>query len=256
MVLLAIVGGELFILPLLFLACVPMVPRSWLGGRLDAALWVYLAGELALMLALCRSSTGAWINYAIPAVVFACVLTARALGRAFDFAPSARSLLPAALAVLAVPTAVLQDVQGVAIQRAVEHAALARIFEQVGRTRREYFFVDLPGHNRVRGRPDLVYDHWLYPVFESIGLAEPRSNWLRRALTAGPVRVVVTISKEPRIAGLEQTPDEPGRPLFRLAAQWPHEPGWLARPAGPTSRGCRPPDGETWRAQWIEKPLR
>ena len=40
------------------------------------------------------------------------------------------------------------------------------------------FFVDRPGFNRVHGRADLVYDPWLYPVFESIKLAEPRSAWL------------------------------------------------------------------------------
>ena len=30
----------------------------------------------------------------------------------------------------------------------------------------EVFFVDLPGLNRLHGRIDLVYDPWLYPVFE------------------------------------------------------------------------------------------
>ena len=40
------------------------------------------------------------------------------------------------------------------------------------------------------GRADLVFDHWLYPVFESVHGAEPRSCWLRSALDGrlGPIR--------------------------------------------------------------------
>jgi hypothetical protein len=69
----------------------------------------------------------------------------------------------------------------------------------------EIFFVDMPGANRLHGRLDLVYDPWLYPVFESIGLAEPRSIWLAQALSTGPVRVVVSTSDRPSIDGLEGT---------------------------------------------------
>ena len=78
----------------------------------------------------------------------------------------------------------------------------------------EIFFVDLPGVNRLRGRLDLVYDPWLYPVFESIGLAEPRSIWLAQALSTGPVRVVVSTVARPRIEGL-------GRPLTELGYEDP-----------------------------------
>ena len=73
----------------------------------------------------------------------------------------------------------------------------------------EFFFVDRPGVNRLDGRTDLVYDDWLYPVFESIGLAEPRTAWLTRALTSGPVQVVVTTSDRPRVG-------DNGPPLARL----------------------------------------
>jgi hypothetical protein len=47
----------------------------------------------------------------------------------------------------------------------------------------------------------LVHDDWLYPVFESIALAEPRSRWLGRALVKGPVRTVVATTKLPWIEG-------------------------------------------------------
>ena len=50
-----------------------------LGGEypFDAALGLYLGIELIILVVLCRSSSGAWINYGIQAIVFAAVLTAR-----------------------------------------------------------------------------------------------------------------------------------------------------------------------------------
>ena len=54
-------------------------------------------------------STGAWLNYGIQAVVFASVLIARALERAFEHAPALRDRLPIALAALVVLIAVSGD---------------------------------------------------------------------------------------------------------------------------------------------------
>ena len=51
-----------------------------------------------------------------------------------------------------------------------------------------FFFLERPGINRVNGRLELVYDDWLYPVFESLHLAEPRSGWL--GLRSDPARYV------------------------------------------------------------------
>ena len=62
-----------------------------------------------------------------------------------------------------------------------------------------------PGENRLNGRVDLVYDDWLYPVFETLGLAEPCAAWLTRALVSGPIRVVVTTSDRPRVDGVGPT---------------------------------------------------
>src|SRR5262249_53232542 len=52
--------------------------------RVDSILWAYLIAELALIVTLSRVTTGAWINYAVSAVVFSAVLTARALARTLE----------------------------------------------------------------------------------------------------------------------------------------------------------------------------
>ena len=70
---------------------------------------------------------------------------------------------------------------------------------------RDIYFSGSPGKNRVAGRTDLVFDDWLYPVFESLHLAEPRSSWLPVALSDGSVRFVVTSSDDPRIDGVNQS---------------------------------------------------
>ena len=168
-------------------------------------LGAYCAAELILVVILSRVTTGAWINYAIQAIVFAAVLTARALARALDGATSIRQTMPAALAVLAVLASALMDVKEAASRRRAEHAALAQIFDYARQPASAFFFVDRPGLNRVHGRLDLVYDDWLYPVFESLHLAEPRSRWLRPMLTAGPVGVLVLDSEIPRLDGIPET---------------------------------------------------
>jgi hypothetical protein len=204
-----IVLGLILVIALVIPAC-GLWERSRFFGSLDAALWAYLAGELALTAVLGRLSTGAWYNYAIQAVVIACIVTGRALARAVKEAPSWYSLIPVALAVLAVPAFAFTDVTEIVAKRRADRAQVARVLEYVQRPATEIFFVDLPGANRVHGRVDLVYDPWLYPVFESIGLAEARSMWLEKALEAGPVRAVVTASSRPEIDGLSRTLPELG----------------------------------------------
>jgi len=205
-----IVAGLILIMSGMIPVGVLIERRSMLGGKVDSALWALCAGELALTAILCRMSTGAWYNYAIQAVVFGGVLVARALARSFECAPSARHLLPAALAVLAVPAFAFTDAKEVMSKRQGERVLLARLLDHVKRPRSEVFVVDRPGDNRVHGRLDLVYDPWLYPVFESIGLAEPRSVWLAGALAAGPVHVVVTTSDRPEIDGVPRSLPELG----------------------------------------------
>jgi hypothetical protein len=171
----------------------------------DGFLAIYLGTELVLLMVLSRLSEGAWVNYAIQAIVYAAVLAARAASRALDLSARPSVSVVLTVAALAVPAAVCLDLKGEATRRRSEHAIVARILTAVGRPASDYFFAERPGHNRASGRLELVYDDWLYPVFESTGLAEQRSRWLRQFLTNGSVRVVVTTAESDRIGGVETT---------------------------------------------------
>ena len=131
-------------------------------------------------------------------------LDGRAASRAVDASSSLRVLLPAALATVGVMASTF-NVFDVTRQIRAERVAVALIFEHVKRPHSQYFFTDRPGFNRIHGRLDLVYDDWLYPVFESLRLAEPRSRWLRAESTSCSVRAIVTSSDGLRIDGIEQS---------------------------------------------------
>jgi hypothetical protein len=184
---------------------------------LDAYLLTYLGAELVLLMVLSRSSEGAWVNYAIQAMVFAVVVTARAASRVVDETLGPWVAIVVTLAAVAVPAAICMDLKREATRRRSEHAVLARILGTVGHPASEYFFAERPGHNRMIGRLELVYDDWLYPVFESTGLAERRARWLRQALTDGPIGVVVTTADSPRVAGVETSLPELG---YRAGGQF------------------------------------
>ena len=194
-----------FAAPLLLLICALIEPRGVIGGKLDAVLWLYWAAEFVMTGALCLSSTGAWTNYAIQAVVIACVLAARALSRALDRAPSMPWLIPVAVAPLMVLGLVYADILLDHHLRSIEHSRYALVFQTLGHDRRAYFFVDKPGVNRVHGNPSLVYDYWLYPVFEITNQAQRRSSWLGPILGSGVIRYVVATTDSPKIDGLVQT---------------------------------------------------
>jgi hypothetical protein len=195
---LAGIAAVILVLPLG--AC--LVPRSLVRGPLDKLLCLYLAGELAMLGVLCASSTGAWVNYAIPTAIIAAVLTGRALDRALAEVASPRRVLLIVLAASALPIGAALEPYLKEQRRLIERTAIARIFQELGRPPTECFFVGRPGDNRVYGQLGLVYDDWLYPVFESIRLAEPRSSWLRAALVNDPIRFIVTTSDSPEIDGV------------------------------------------------------
>jgi hypothetical protein len=194
----------LFTLIIALPACVIRIPPPEGDRWIDAAIGLYGGAELILLVILCRSSSGAWINYGIPAVVFASVLTARALARAADARPrSQRAILVAA--VVAVLASVLMDAKVEVNRRRMEHDDLARIFASTGLPPAACFFADRPGLNRMSGRLEWVYDDWLYPAFESLKLAEPRARWLRPLL--GPTaaaRAVVLESDADRLDGIPE----------------------------------------------------
>jgi hypothetical protein len=184
--------------------CALAEPGPRPSRRLDASLWLYLFAELALTAFLSRSSTGAWLNYAIQSVVLASIITARALTRAIDAAAS-KPLLIIGLAVLLPLVSVSKYVYRTAREREIQRLALSMIFEHLRCSPSETFFVDRPGDNRIHGRLDLVYDDWAYAVFESLRLAEPRVSWLGHALRAGPVRYVINTSDQIKASALPDT---------------------------------------------------
>jgi hypothetical protein len=186
-------------------ACALLAGRGFLGGSLDACLWLLLSGELVVVVLLSRASSGSWINYGIQAVVWVCVLSARAIARGCEASPRSPALGLIALASLLVPVALVQGVYRITIERRRDRDVIGRIVQESGRPSSEYFFAGAPGLNRVYGRPELVYDAWLYMVFETMHLAQPRSTWLRRALTSSPIRLIVNTSESPAIDGLDET---------------------------------------------------
>ena len=189
-------------------------------GGIDVALTLYFAGELALMFYLFRLSTGAWYNYAVQAIVFGSVIVARAVARAVTRPLPARAIGGISLAVLAVPAFALTDVKEIVAKRRAESVWIQRLFERTNAGTGTVFFVDRPGFNRVHGRADLVYDPWLYPVFESIRQAEPRSKWLERALESGPIHIVVATSPSSQIEGVRRTLPEMGYALRMRIGPW------------------------------------
>ncbi|MHB1558756.1 MAG: hypothetical protein ACYC61_14985 [Isosphaeraceae bacterium] len=172
------------------------------GADVGVPLWAFVVAELAVVILLSKQSSGAWINYGIPATVFAAALAARGLSRLPGPAASGRTVVPVGLAALAI---LVSGLTGLAEDRRHdrgERGFVNDINSHVKRDRSSYYFTTRPGRNRLNGRLELVHDDWLYPVFERIGLAEPRSDWLRKALgSQGPVRAVVATSPEERLEG-------------------------------------------------------
>ncbi len=178
--------------------------REMIGERLDGLLWLYFMGEAALVVVLFRASTGAWVNYAIQAMVFLAVVTGRALGRILEARPPFRSGVLIAAGALVCLGCTASAVRFAELQRRIDRQALATLLQHARCDPSEVFVVGHPGMNRLHGRVDLVYDEWLYPVFEALGLAQPRAIWLRPILTAGNIRFVVNTSDDPHLDGIAQ----------------------------------------------------
>ncbi len=102
----------------------------------DAALWVYLAAEVGMAAFLSRSSTGAWLNYGIPATVFTSALAARGLSRALDANTPRGAALPAVLASLAVLASSLYGVGESDRRHRGERAVARAIYEHFERPAR------------------------------------------------------------------------------------------------------------------------
>jgi hypothetical protein len=200
---LAIRSSIIFLTPAIMLpACALINWRSVAGGGLDRVLWLFVAGELVIVAALSYVSTGAWVNYAIQAVVLGSILTARAADRGLRDRANPLALFALAIGVLAIPSPLAFTMYSDVNNRRYDDSAAKFIISHYNRPAHEFFFVDRPGLNRVNGRADLVYDDWLYPVFESYGLAEHRAIWLTKKLVDGGIRFVVTTSQSSQVDGL------------------------------------------------------
>lgn len=166
--------------------------------RLDAALALYLVAELAATAILCKGSEGAWVNYAMQAVLWAAILTGRGLGRLAEPAADRRALRLAGLglALVAALGLIVADARLVLVSyrnRQDDRRAVAELLAdpEIARAApRSLYFVGAPDHNRLYGRRNLAHDEWLYTAFESVGAAELRRDWLERALRSR-VRFVV-----------------------------------------------------------------
>jgi hypothetical protein len=195
--------------------------RRAAGPSLGAVLLAFLAAEIVLIAGLCKLSTGAWYNYAIQAVMFAAVLVARSLAPGSSAVRSQAALVAAALAAAAVPAFAWTDAKEVLARRQNERVWTQRLLESLKRPPDQLFFLDRPGDNRIHGRRDLVFDPWLYPVFESSGQAAPREEWLAGELAAGSVRVVVANSPRPEVSGVSRSLRELGyHKLQRFGPYW------------------------------------
>lgn len=170
-------------------------------GSLDRLVLGLLVVELVLVAGLARLSTGAWYNYAITGEGFFCVLAGRFVGRILEAGPARAGFALFAAGTAAVAFAIT-DARAVGARRALERDAAVRVIERVGRPASKIYFADRPGDNRMLGRRDLVFDPWLYPVFESLGWAEPRDEWLGEAIRRRSITVVVVAGDQTMIAGV------------------------------------------------------
>jgi hypothetical protein len=174
-------------------------PSSVRGGRVDAAIGLYLAAELVLAQVLYSTNQGAGLNYAIQGVFLGCALAGRLLARAtMPGASTGRGWLLAAAAIVAVfgHSYYLLEIVG---SKLAEKRTLALILNdpRIGsRTRSELYFAGLPEYNRLYGHLNLAHDEWLYGLYERARSAEPRSAWLRPAL-AKSISIVVVPTAPP-----------------------------------------------------------
>ncbi len=188
---------------------------------LDATLALFLAVELAALVPLCLFNAGAAYNYALQAIVFGCVLVARALDRLLGESSSLPSrLLPAAVAMVVLLLADMRLLVQDTHARAADRAILQAMFADADVARcpsSARYFVGRHHLNRLFGRTDLIHDDWLYGAFEQIGAAEPRESWLRDALADGPVRQVVVPGSGDAVPGVaEPLPDLGYRQIARF----------------------------------------
>jgi hypothetical protein len=115
-----------------------------------------------------------------------------------------------ALIVVAPLLLLTRDVQFVKIaatSQTTEHAIITAVVTQSeisNIANNQIYFVDRINLNRMYGSKELIHDEWLYGAFEKVGIAEPRSRWLRSALVTGTIRYVVMPDETTKVPGLDE----------------------------------------------------
>jgi hypothetical protein len=186
-------------------ACLIFDRHFLFGSWLDVQLGLFAVAELFIVVPLFRASTGAWVNYAIQGTIFAAILTARAMSRAFDDVRLVKALIPLSVVPVVLLAIEIKDDYRTYLNRRLDRLEVQMCLDYLKDAKAaELFFAGSPARTRAYGRTELVFDDWLYPVFEAVHLAEPRTTWLGRALTDGPVRFVITTSEDPVIDGVRE----------------------------------------------------
>ncbi len=119
----------------------------------------------------------------------------------------------AAVASLIIAARDLQFVELAWRTRTEDRAALRELLSRPPVSLRgndEIHFVDRPDLNRLHGNRGLVHDEFAYGAFETVGVAEPRSMWLKSAMETGEVHVVVIPDERTTISGLHESLPELG----------------------------------------------
>ena len=194
-------------------SCAWVLPRRGRFTYLDGFLAACLGLEILTLVPLCLFNAGAASNYALQAVVLACVIVGRLADRLIENCqkPSLPALprwklAPLALTLLFMATShaywmmVNERVRGaerMAVQGLLSDPRVQEVAPE------DRYFVTTQHLNRILGNPGLIHDDWLYGAFEKATDAEPRASWLRAALTRKPVQQVVTPTDDPRVPGIE-----------------------------------------------------
>jgi hypothetical protein len=200
------VGKRSLGLSSLLIACFLVIGRRGMFRKLDAVLLPFILLDLALMVKLCLNSAGGWYNYALQPVVFAAIIGGRWLDRALDQpVPRWKKALVGVSAVV-VMVSVTRNVVASSMARRDHNVALMTLLDDPHIRSRpsseRYFAGGLQHCNRRFGQMRLTHDEWLYRAFEAISAVNPRSNWLRAALTTGPVHQVVVPWDDPYVPGV------------------------------------------------------
>lgn len=182
------------------------------GRRLDGVLWLYFLAETAWLVPLCLYNKGAAENYALQAVVFACILVGRALARALEYPTRWKVALLISTAAFVLVRDIKLIMHNASSNRADRIALQTMLADRVlaYEAPAERYFVDLPQHNRRFGAIALIHDEWLFGAYEFVGEVELRSAWMRSALVNGPVHTIIVPDNRQTIPGLLETLPELG----------------------------------------------